>query len=126
MSIPPARLYGAHVNRIARRPAPNITGKRMIISTSSIISDTSMVISMPLFLMSREAISSAIPAIDTAVKIRSKIVHISPASDPVPDAPLLVISIRALHRLSVVAATFKFVSTHTPVCSFSENTIREE
>ena len=125
-SIPPDRLHGAHVKRIEANPAPNITGKRMIISASSIMSDTSMVMSMALFLISKPAMSRAMPANVTAVKIRSKTVHMSRARAPDSDALPQVISMSALHRLSVVAATFKAVSTHTPVCLSSENTMRDE
>ena len=111
---PVIKLHGAQTNAISLNPAPNITGKRIKISTDNNNNAEPVPIRKPFFFVTIDAMKSAIPNTDTDVNIISNTVQTSqirpPPVLPVNSAKML------LHRLSVVDATLRFVRTQTPIC----------
>ena len=102
---PPARLQGAQIKAISFIPAPNIIGNSISTNARRDIKITSITISTDLFLAKRMTPKSNIPIIVTTTKIISNIVQISlfNLSGIFPETILNIL----LHRLSVLAATFR-------------------
>ena len=103
---------------------PKIIGNSIRINAIKTASIIPVTISNPFFLINKTIINNTIITIDIIVNTRSNTVHTSVVItfDAFPES----LSYIPLQRLSVDAATFKLVRTHTPIFLSLENTILEE